>query len=99
VIGDVGTHVVTTTFREGPGREKHEHFINPKECAVGVDDRIKHEVDEGVGKAKEAVGRATDNERLEAEGRAEQAEANVKQAGDHVREAVEDAKDALRPER
>jgi uncharacterized protein YjbJ (UPF0337 family) len=60
------------------------------------DDKIRHEVEDGVGRAKEAIGRATDNERLEAEGRAEQAEAKMKKAGDHVGEAVQDAKDAFR---
>ena len=63
---------------------------------MGVDDRIKHEVEEHVGKAKAAVGDATDNERLEAEGRAEQTEAKMKQAGDHVRDAAEDVRDAFR---
>lgn len=63
---------------------------------MGVDDRIKHEVEEHAGKAKAAVGDATDNERLEAEGRAEQTEAKMKQAGDHVRDAAEDVRDAFR---
>ena len=58
---------------------------------MGLDDKIRHEAEEVVGKAKEAVGHATGNERLEAEGRAEQTEANVKQAGDHVRDAAQDA--------
>jgi uncharacterized protein YjbJ (UPF0337 family) len=60
------------------------------------DGKIRHAVEEGVGKAKEAAGRVTDNERLEAEGRAEQAKANVKQAGDRVRDAAQDARDAVR---
>jgi uncharacterized protein YjbJ (UPF0337 family) len=63
---------------------------------MGLDDKIKHEVEEGVGKAKQAVGDATDNEHLRAEGQAEQTEANVKQAGDHVRDTAEDVKDAFR---
>jgi uncharacterized protein YjbJ (UPF0337 family) len=63
---------------------------------MGLDDKIKHEVEEGVGKAKEAAGDATDDERLEAEGKTDQAKANVKQAGDHLRDTAEDVKDAFR---
>jgi uncharacterized protein YjbJ (UPF0337 family) len=82
----------------GPTQWAIEEHSNPnlRECAMGLDDKIRHKVEEGTGKAKEAVGRATDNERLEAEGRAEQAAAKAKEAGEHVRDAVEDATDALR---
>jgi uncharacterized protein YjbJ (UPF0337 family) len=82
-------------FSQRPGGHRQD-TSRSKELAMGLDDKIKHEAEEGVGKAKEAVGDATDNERLEAEGQAEQAEANVKQAGDHVRDTAEDVKDALR---
>jgi uncharacterized protein YjbJ (UPF0337 family) len=62
---------------------------------MGLDDKIRHEAEEIVGKAKEGLGRLTGNERLEAEGQAEQAEATVKQAGDHLKDAAHDVKDAL----
>lgn len=57
---------------------------------MGLDDDIKHNMEDMKGKAKEAVGDATDNERLQAEGVADQASAKVKKAGQDVKDAFTD---------
>lgn len=57
---------------------------------MGLDDDIKHNMEDMKGKAKEAVGDATDNERLQAEGNADQASANLKKAGQDVKDAFTD---------
>jgi uncharacterized protein YjbJ (UPF0337 family) len=57
---------------------------------MGLDDDIKHNLEDAKGKAKEAVGDATDNERLQAEGVADQASAKIKKAGDDVKDALTD---------
>ncbi|MEV5070231.1 CsbD family protein [Microbacterium sp. LMI12-1-1.1] len=57
---------------------------------MGLDDDIKHNMEDVKGKAKEAVGDATDNERLQAEGVADQASAKVKKAGQDVKDAFTD---------
>jgi len=57
---------------------------------MGLDDDIKHNLEDAKGKAKEAVGDATDNERLRAEGVADQASAKIKKAGDDVKDALTD---------
>ncbi|WP_203580759.1 CsbD family protein [Microbacterium hibisci] len=57
---------------------------------MGLDDDIKHNVEDVKGKAKEAVGDATDNERLQAEGAADQASAKMKKAGQDVKDAFTD---------
>ncbi len=62
---------------------------------MGLDDKIKHQAEETIGKGKEFVGDKVGNPDLEAEGQADQLEANAKQAADHVRDAAKDAKDAL----
>ncbi|MFC8680739.1 CsbD family protein [Microbacterium ureisolvens] len=54
---------------------------------MGLDDDIKHNLEDAKGKAKEAVGDATDNERLQAEGQGEQFGAKMKKAGDDVKDA------------
>lgn len=58
---------------------------------MGMNDKIKNEGQDLVGKAKEKIGDMTDNERLEAEGLRDQAEAKVKKAGDKVTDKVDDA--------
>jgi len=57
---------------------------------MGVDDKIKHAVDEAKGKVKEGVGRMTDNPDLEAEGQVDQTKADVGQATENVKDAVKD---------
>lgn len=57
---------------------------------MGLDDDIKHNMEDMKGKAKEKIGDATDNERLQAEGMADQASAKVKKAGDDVKDALTD---------
>ncbi|HKP05812.1 MAG TPA: CsbD family protein [Microbacterium sp.] len=57
---------------------------------MGLDDDIKHNLEDMKGKAKEAVGDATDNERLEAEGKADQAGAKIKKVGDDVKDVFTD---------
>jgi uncharacterized protein YjbJ (UPF0337 family) len=57
---------------------------------MGMDDDIKHNMEEMKGKVKEGVGDATDNERLQAEGMADQASAKVKKAGEEVKDAFTD---------
>lgn len=57
---------------------------------MGMDDDIKHNMEDMKGKVKEGVGDATDNERLQAEGMADQASAKVKKAGDDVKDAFTD---------
>lgn len=57
---------------------------------MGMDDDIKHNMEDMKGKAKEAVGDATDNDRLKAEGNADQASANLKKAGQDVKDAFTD---------
>ncbi|WP_169582891.1 MULTISPECIES: CsbD family protein [Microbacterium] len=57
---------------------------------MGMDDDIKHNMEDMKGKAKEAVGDVTDNDRLKAEGHADQASANLKKAGQDVKDAFTD---------
>jgi uncharacterized protein YjbJ (UPF0337 family) len=57
---------------------------------MGLDDDIKHNMEDMKGKAKEAVGDATDNERLQAEGVGDQASAKMKKAGQDVKDALTD---------
>jgi uncharacterized protein YjbJ (UPF0337 family) len=63
---------------------------------MGTDDKVRNEVDEKTGQAKEWVGEHTDNPRLADEGRGEQAQANARQAGEHVKDAARDAGKHLR---
>lgn len=57
---------------------------------MGLDDDIKHNMEDMKGKAKEKVGDMTDNERLQAEGVADQASAKMKKAGQDVKDALTD---------
>ena len=54
---------------------------------MGLDDKIKHGLEEAGGKAKEAAGSATGDDDLRAEGQADQTKADLKQAGDDVKDA------------
>ena len=54
---------------------------------MGLDDKMKNQVEDLTGKAKEGTGKATDDERLEAEGKADQTSADIKQAGEKVKDA------------
>jgi uncharacterized protein YjbJ (UPF0337 family) len=58
-----------------------------------MSDKMKHEAEEAIAKAKEAAGKATDDEDLEREGRGEQTKANLKQAGDSVKDAFNKSTD------
>ncbi len=53
---------------------------------MGLEDKVRHQVEEAKGKIKEVAGKATDDEKLEAGGRVDQGSANLKQAGDDVRD-------------
>ena len=57
---------------------------------MGIDDDIKHNTDEMVGKVKEGVGDATDNQSLENEGKADQVKAKVEKVGDDVKDIFTD---------
>jgi uncharacterized protein YjbJ (UPF0337 family) len=54
---------------------------------MGMDDKMKHSAEGGLGKAKEKLGSTTDDESLEAEGKKDQSKADLKQAGDKVKDA------------
>jgi uncharacterized protein YjbJ (UPF0337 family) len=64
---------------------------------MGIDDKVKHAVQDAAGKAKEALGKATDNPRLQAEGKADQFQAEVGNAEEKLKdkasETAEDLKD------
>jgi uncharacterized protein YjbJ (UPF0337 family) len=57
---------------------------------MGIDDDIKHNADEMVGKVKEGVGDATDDRSLENEGKADQVKAKVEKVGDDVKDIFTD---------
>ena len=69
-------------FERRPGRG-----VTNEGDLMGLDDKIKNQVEDLTGKAKEGTGKATDDERLEAEGKADQASADIKQAGEKVKDA------------
>jgi uncharacterized protein YjbJ (UPF0337 family) len=50
-------------------------------------DKVKNEMDDLEGKAKEGLGRATGDRDTEAEGRADQSKADLKNAGEKVKDA------------
>ena len=54
---------------------------------MGMDDKLKHKAEGGLGKAKEKIGDASDDRDMKAEGRGEQSKADLKQAGDKVKDA------------
>ena len=54
---------------------------------MGMDDKMKHSAEGGLGKAKEKLGETTDDESLAAEGRKDQSKADLKQAGDKAKDA------------
>jgi uncharacterized protein YjbJ (UPF0337 family) len=53
---------------------------------MGATDKIKNELEDLKGKAKEALGDAKDDPGLEAEGHADQAKAGVKKIGEDVKD-------------
>jgi len=63
---------------------------------MGTDDKVRNEIDEKTGQAKECVGEHTDNADLANEGRGEQVEANARKAGEHVKDAAHSAGEHLR---
>jgi uncharacterized protein YjbJ (UPF0337 family) len=54
---------------------------------MGMDDKMKHSAESGLGKAKEKLGAATDDRSLEAEGKKDQSKSDLKQAGEKVKDA------------
>jgi uncharacterized protein YjbJ (UPF0337 family) len=54
---------------------------------VSATDKIKNNIEDVEGKAKEALGRATDDQSTENEGRLDQAKSDVKNAGEKVKDA------------
>lgn len=53
-------------------------------------DKMKHQAEETLGKAKEKLGDSSDDPNLQAQGSQEQSDAELKQAGDKAREATDD---------
>lgn len=66
---------------------------------MGIDDKVKANVDQAKGEVKETVGKAVGNEKLEAEGKADKLFGKIKEAAEDVKDAVadkaEDVKDAI----
>ena len=54
---------------------------------MGMDDKLKHSAESGLGQAKEKLGEATDDRSLEAEGKRDQSKSDLKQAGEKVKDA------------
>lgn len=54
---------------------------------MGIDDDIKHNTDEMVGKVKEGVGDATGDRQLQGEGKVDQAKGHLKDAAEKVKDA------------
>ncbi len=57
---------------------------------MGVDDKIKHAVDQTVGKVKEGIGHVTGDSDLKAEGEVDQTKADLGQATEKVKDAFKD---------
>jgi uncharacterized protein YjbJ (UPF0337 family) len=66
---------------------------------MGMDDKIKANVDQAKGEVKETVGKTVGNEKLEAEGKKDKFFGKLKEAAEDVKDAVadkaEDVKDAI----
>lgn len=54
---------------------------------MSADDKMKHNAEDALGKAKEKLGESTDDPTLEKEGKAEQSKADLKKAGEKVKDA------------
>ena len=54
---------------------------------MGMDDKMKHSAESGLGKAKETLGDKTDDQSLENEGKKDQSKADLKQAGEKAKDA------------
>ena len=54
---------------------------------MGMDDKLKHSAEKGMGKAKEKLGDASGDKDLQAEGKTDQSKADLKQAGEKVKDA------------
>ena len=54
---------------------------------MGMDDKMKHSAERGLGKGKEKLGETTNDRSLEAEGRRDQSKSDLKQAGEKVKDA------------
>ena len=54
---------------------------------MGMDDKLKHSAEGGLGKAKEKLGESTDDQSMANEGRKDQSKADLKQAGEKVKDA------------
>lgn len=50
-------------------------------------DKVKNNIEDASGKAKEAAGKATGDHSTEAEGKSDQSKADLKNAGESVKDA------------
>lgn len=66
---------------------------------MGLDDKVKANVDQGKGEVKETVGKVTGDEKLEAEGKKDKVLGKLKEAAEDVKDKVAekagDVKDAI----
>jgi uncharacterized protein YjbJ (UPF0337 family) len=58
-----------------------------QEVVMSADDKMKHNAEDALGKAKEKLGESTDDPTLEKEGKAEQSKVDLKKAGEKVKDA------------
>ncbi|MFI5730008.1 CsbD family protein [Kribbella sp. NPDC051587] len=63
---------------------------------MSITDKLKNQVQETVGKAKEKVGEVTGNTDLQAQGKADQSEAGLRQAAQNLQSGVANAADAVK---
>jgi len=54
---------------------------------MSATDKVKNNMDDATGKAKEALGKATGDRSTEREGKSDQAKADLKNAGENVKDA------------
>ena len=54
---------------------------------MGLDDKIKNNLDKAAGAAKEKLGDATGDDQKKAEGKGDQSKADLKNAGENVKDA------------
>lgn len=55
---------------------------------MGIDDKMKHKVDQVSGKAKETAGKVTDDEELETEGRLQHGKGEVAEDLDDLKDTA-----------
>jgi len=62
---------------------------------MGLGDKLRHRMEAGRGKAKQATGQATGNDRTEMRGRRQQVKADLKNAGEQVKGAGRKVRDSF----